>query len=579
MNRLVLSALGLALLASAAPSVGTAPGHPSTEPQPPGPSLPGQVDPAALYQCPMHPWIKSDRAGARCTICGMELVTVTGGSGTGDPNLVVLSPAQAAVTGVATRPVTRGRLLRTLRVNGVIEDDDTRHRILAARVPGRIERLHVNYVGAEVEAGTPLATVFSPEMLTAQRQYVERIKAGAVASPLSERAAARERLLELGLTEEEIRILEGTLKPTAMVNVRAPLSGTVVTRSVYEGQYVRTNDPLFEVGDFSRMWFVFDAYGPDLAWLKVGQTVEVRVPSRPGQVFTAPISFIDPSLDPATRTARVRVVLENPERRLHHRETAEGEVAALGPETLLVPRSAVLQHGGRPIVYVAAEGEQNGHGHGDGDTHGQGYRARELRLGRVGDTEAEVLAGLDEGERVVTQAGFVLDAQAQLAHAAVQVAAAAPVPVVPARVPSAPPPISETAYGLLKSLVFAAADAGAALAADDLAAYRQGLPALRSALAAYLKADPRAARSDLAAFTGKLSDPADLDAARRDFEPFSTAVADLARAEQMPQREQVWVYQCPMSPVLGTARWVSRTQALRNPFFGARMLECGEELK
>ena len=96
-------------------------------------------------------------------------------------------------------------------------------------MPGRIEKLQVNYVGAEVEAGAPLATVFSPEMLTAQRQYVERIKAGAVASSLSERAAARERLLELGLTEEEIRILEGTLKPTAMVNIRAPLSGTVVS--------------------------------------------------------------------------------------------------------------------------------------------------------------------------------------------------------------------------------------------------------------------------------------------------------------------------------------------------------------
>ncbi len=573
MNRLVLSALGLALLASAAPSAGSAPGNPSAESQPPGQSRPTDVHPAAVYQCPMHPWIKSERAGARCTICGMELVAVTGGSGTDDPGLVVLSPAQAAVTGVSTSPVTRGRLLRTLRVNGVIEDDDTRHRILAARVPGRIERLQVNYVGAEVEAGTPLATVFSPEMLTAQRQYVERIKAGAVASSLAERAAARERLLELGLTEEEIRILEGTLKPTAMVNVRAPLSGTVVTRSVYEGQYVRTNDPLFEVGDFSRMWFVFDAYGPDLPWLKVGQTVEVRVPSLPGQVFAAPITFIDPSLDPRTRTARVRVTLENPERRLHHRETAAGEVAARGPETLLVPRSAVLQHGGRPIAYVAADGT------GEAADPGQAYRARELRLGRVGDTEAEVLAGLDEGERVVTQAGFILDAQAQLAHAAVQVAAAAPVPVVPAPVEAGPPPITEAAYGRLKTLVFATADAGAALAADDLAAYRQGLPALRSALAAYLKADPRAARSDLAAFTASLSDRADLDAARRDFEPFSTAVTDLARAEQLPQREQIWVYQCPMSPVLGTARWVSRTHVLRNPFFGAKMIGCGDELK
>ena len=528
---------------------------------------PGHVHAATVYQCPMHPWIKSDKPGQRCTICGMELVAAAGaGAGaTFDPNLVTLNAAQAAVTGVETSEVRRGTLRRTLRVSGVIEDDDTRHRILAARVPGRVEKLQVNYVGAEVEAGAPLATVFSPEMLTAQRQYVERIKAGAVASSQSERSAARERLLELGLTEEEIRILEGTSKPTAMVNIRAPMSGTVVSRAVYEGQYVKTNDPLFEIGDFSRMWFVFDAYEPDLAWLRLGQTVEVSVPSQGGQVLTAPISFIEPSLNEKTRTARVRVTLENPERRLRHRETAQAVVAVTTPEALLVPRAAVLQHGGRPVVYV--------------DQGGQGYRAREVRLGRVGDTDAEVLSGLGAGDRVVTQAALILDSQAQLAHAAIDVAAAEPVPVLPAKVPAGTPPHSDAAYGLLRTLVFATADAATALAADDLPAYRKGLPALRAALAAYLAGYAPAAHGELAAFTGKLPDASDLDAARRAFEPFSTAVADLARAEHLQHREQVWIYQCPMSPVLGTARWLSRAHQLRNPFFGLAMPGCGDEVK
>jgi len=526
---------------------------------------------AILYQCPMHPWIKADKPGQRCTICGMELVAATGGSAGSalDPNLVTLNAAQAAVTGVATSEVRRGILIRTLRVSGVIEDDDTRHRILAARVPGRIEKLQVNFVGAEVAAGAPLATVFSPEMLTAQRQYVERIKAGAVASPLSERAAARERLLELGLTEEEIRILEGTLKPTAMVNIRAPMSGTVVSRAVYEGQYVKTNDPLFEIGDFSRMWFVFDAYEPDLAWLRLGQTVDLAVPSQPGRVLSAPVTFIEPSLNEQTRTARVRVVLENPERRLRHRETAQAAVALTLPETLLVPRAAVLQHGGRPVVYVESPP-------GGGVA---GYRAREVQLGRVGDRDLEVVSGLAAGDRVVTQAALILDSQAQLAHAAVEVAAAEPVPVLPAKVQAGTPPHNDAAYGLLRTLVFAGADAAAALAADDLAGYRAGLPALRAALAAYLGGYVPAARGDLAAFTGKLPDPPDLDAARRAFEPFSTALADLARTEHIQHREQVFIYQCPMSPVLGTARWVSRAHELRNPFFGSAMLGCGDEVK
>ena len=260
---------------------------------------PGPAEAGHTYQCPMHPWIKSDRPG-KCTICGMELVAANSGTAAAardvDPNLVTLTPASAAVTGVQTAEVKRAPLVRTLRIAGVIDDDDTRHRILAARVPGRVEKLFVNFVGAEVTEGAPLATIYSPEMLTAQRVYLERLKSGASAFTQSERSAAREKLLELGLTAEEVVILEHTLEPTAMLTVRAPMTGTVVTRAAYEGQYVQTNDRLFEIGDFSSMWFVFDAHESDLPWLRVGQSVEVTTESRPGQILTAPIAFIDPNL-------------------------------------------------------------------------------------------------------------------------------------------------------------------------------------------------------------------------------------------------------------------------------------------
>jgi Cu(I)/Ag(I) efflux system membrane fusion protein len=530
---------------------------------------PAGHDHAAVYQCPMHPWIKSDHPGAKCTICGMELVAApTGGMAATDPNIVTLAPASAAVVGVRTTAVKRDTLVRTLRVNGVVDDDDTRHRFLASRVPGRVEKLYVNYVGAEVEEGAPLAIIYSPEMLTAQRTYVERLKAGTTAFTRSERAAAREMLLDLGLNEMEIDILEHTLEPTAMVNLRAPMSGTVVSRWVYEGQQINSGRSdgdqtrLFEIGDFTSMWFVFDAYEPDLAWLRTGLAVEVAVASLPGRVFTAPIAFIDPNLDPQTRTAKVRVVLPNQDRALRHKQTGLARVRVEIPNILIVPRSAVLQHGAEPVVFV--------------EQADRAYLARRVRLGRVGDQTVEVVDGLKEGDRVVTEGGLVLDGQAQLARAAITGELAVPLPAVMEPAPAA---AADPGNGPFLALAFAAADAAVPLAADDFAGYLQQLPGFRAALLAYLASSPEAARGPLGKFKDGLPDRADLRSARRDFEPLSTAVADLARERHLPGREHLHVFQCPMAPVLGTGRWLSRDRHVRNPFFGSAMPECGDELK
>ena len=528
-------------------------------------------DHATVYQCPMHPWIKSDHADAKCTICGMVLVAApAGGQGATDPNLVTLTPASATVVGVRTTVVRRSTLERTLRVTGVIEDDDTRHRILTARVPGRVEKLFTNFVGAEVREGEPLAIIYSPEMLTAQRQYVERLKAGTNAFSASDRAAAREHVLDLGLTEEEVIILEHTLEPTAMVNIRAPMSGTVVARHVYEGQQLNKDQSeagtrLFELGDFSSMWFVFDAYEPDLAWLRSGQTVEVSAPSLAGRYLAAPIAFIDPNLNEATRTAKVRVVLPNLDRALLHKQTATGRVHLAVPDVLLVPRSAVLQHGAEPVVFV--------------EQADRAYLARRVRLGRIGDDTVEVVDGLKEGDRVVNEGGLILDGQAQLARAAVTGVLAEPAPVATIPAVMTASAADEAAYPSLKSLALAAADAAAVLAADDLAGYQKLLPTFRAALEAYLTGLPEATRSPLAKFRNGLPDRPDLRTARRDYEPFSTALADVAAAQHLQHRESLHVFQCPMSPVLGTGRWLSRTTQIRNPFFGSAMLECGDELK
>jgi membrane fusion protein, copper/silver efflux system len=510
---------------------------------------------ASVYQCPMHPWIKSDRPG-KCTICGMDLVAAAPAAAAPE-GIIALNASIITTIGVQTSVVSRQALTRTVRVTGEIDDDDTRHRILAARIPGRIEKLHINFVGAEIAAGAPLATLYSPEMLGAQRVLVERIRAGEVAFSASETAAARERLLELGLTGPEIAELEKSLAPSATVVLRAPMAGIVVAKSVYEGQYVQTSDRLFEIADFSHMWFVFDAYEQDIPWLRVGQRVQITTRAVPGELIEAPIAFIDPNFNDTTRTTKVRVVLPNPHFNatgeghvLFHRVLAEARVLVESPAVLAAPRSAVLDAGAGPVAYVDL-----------GDGH---YERRALRLGRSGDALVEVLAGLAEGERVVTTGALLIDAQAQLAReAATHVHGAAPAATAaPRDTPSAPETAAPPAGAALAALAATAADAADALANDDYARYRRILPGLRTA------------SSGLALPALDAGDS--LKAARRSFEPWSTAVADLLK----PHRAAlgVKVFQCPMSPVLHKGRWVQFSQPVKNPFFGSAMPDCSEEL-
>lgn len=506
-----------------------------------------------FYQSPMHPWIKSDKPG-KCTICGMDLVPVyEGDAGFETKNgLVTLTPATASVIGVQTSEVKTSALTRTLRVTGTIDDDDTRHRIVSAYTEVRLEKLFVNQVGQEFAAGQPLALVYSPELLQARQEFHALAQSGADSSLA---AAAREKLTRLGLLPEQIDALAKAESVTRETEILAPVGGSVLERNAYEGSYVMTGAPILTIADFSKMWFLFDAYEADLAWLRIGQNVDVVTPSHPGAVFTAPIAFINPNLDPMTRTARVRVVLDNAERKLLHRLTATGRVRVEVPDSTLVPRSAVLHTQAKPLVYV--------------DKGGGAYEPRTIEIAAAGDDYYAIRSGLRANERVVTQGALLLDGQAQLAHSA---SGDSP----------APPPMPEDHAAdieTLKPLVLAAADAADALANDDLEKYQKLIPSLQSDFAAYAKASPDAAKGPLAQFTEGLKSGPDLKAARRAFEVFSTAVADLAKSAHLHHSGVVKIYQCPMSPVLGSGRWLQRGEPLRNPFFGSAMSDCGEEIK
>jgi Cu(I)/Ag(I) efflux system membrane fusion protein len=532
------------------------------------------------YQSAMHPWIKSDQPG-KCTICGMDLTPVYEGEHglAAEAGLVTLSSNQLTVIHVATSLVRRQPITRTLAVAGSIDDNDQQHRVLSAYVDGRIERLFVNHLGAEVVAGQPLVAIYSPMLLTAVREYLTaRNSQGATLS-----ASAAWRLRQMGLTELQIAALPDSFSSTNLtVEVVAPMTGTVVAKEVYEGQYVKEGDKLFELADFSTMWFLFDAYERDLAWLQPGQVVEITAPSLPGRGFTNSIAFIDPNLREDTRSAKVRVELPNPvvadegqsRRLIRHRVYAEGRVRVVTQPVLVVPRSAVLSPGRQAVVYV-----ERGNG---------AYEQRAVTLGRAGDDEWEILTGLGEGERVVTRGNLVLDSQAQL-NADSQGVVLSPAGRPLAETPRLPALNSAQAAAVREFLTLADRVRDT-LAADDLAGFNALAPQLHGA-------QPKltAAMRDSAAWVAAVAtlgavshfDRApDLARARQQFHAFSLEAVAVARQARAADTNftGLKIYQCPMTKrafpgAPPKAEWLQFEGPVRNPYFGSEMLDCGTEVK
>jgi len=547
------------------------------------------------YQSAMHPWIKSDKPG-KCTICGMELVPVYEGDKGFDvtEGLVTLNTNSINVIHVQTAEVRRQPLQRTLHVAGTIEDDDTRHRILSAYVEGRIEKLAVNYIGAEVKQNQPLATLYSTVLLAAERDYLSAaLKMEAAESAelrkINEQllASATQRLRQLGLNNQQIQELPQKKELGITTEILAPMTGTVVARNVYEGQYVKEGEKLFEIADFSTMWFQFDAYERDLVWIQPGQKVDVTTPAAPGKVFTGTITFIDPNIKEMTRSAKVRVEIPNPlitengrpHRELFHKLFAEGIVKVELPQVLVVPRSAVLAAGQQGLVYV--------------DKQGGSYEQRAVKLGRAGDEFWEILGGLSEGERVVTTGNLLIDAQAQLNQSAKGASGAVVAPAHPGDSPAVTniyTPLTSSQSTAARSFLTLASSVSKALSSDNLDDFNQQAAKVHGALPELLKpfedAKPWHPLLDKLEAASHLEAAADLAAARKEFFPFSQAVVDFVKQLRSQEAEfkSLKIYQCPMAnqavpgaPPVGF--WLQTQPPLRNPFFGAPMIDCGTEVK
>lgn len=507
------------------------------------------------YQDSMHPWVKSDQPG-KCTICAMDLTPIYEGEkgfGGGD-NLVVLSSNSITVLNVQTDEVKRQKLDCTLPVAGTLEANETRKIIVAAPAPARIEKLNVAYAGVEVEEGQALITLFSPELIQ-KRGY---FRAGTANS------------------QSPGDLYSGTLF--------APQSGTVVERPVSAGQYVVEGEKLLTIADASVLWFRFNVYERQLSWITPGQSIDVTVQAVPGKTFPAVIAFVEPTLDDATRTVKVRADIANPivtvnghaQRLLRFGMYAEGRVRTDVPDVLAVSRTAILFPGAAAYAYV--------------DKGGGAYERRCVTLGRQGDELWEVLRGLEEGDRVVTSGNVLIDAQAQFNQRAMPdecvIAMASPssvVEVAHSAVVEAPAAFTPDQLKTLMDFLAVADGISRELAADrldQLLPYLDKLPVLVLPLASVFHGQPEWSPL-IARLTAAASwpVPANLEEARKTFLPFSTATVELVQRVrgQNEAFRSFKVYHCPMAPKPGL--WFQAKGPLRNPFYGAQMLTCGDEVQ
>jgi membrane fusion protein, copper/silver efflux system len=358
---------------------------------------------AEVWNCSMHPQIRMDKAG-KCPICAMDLIPlVQSGTSESDPEAVHFTKESAALANVMTTIVSTQSPVKELRLYGKVQADERLRQNQVAHLSGRIEKLLVNFTGELVSKGQKLAVIYSPELVTAQQELVEAAKTKQSQPEIYE--ASKEKLRQWKLTDDQISTIESSGNVQANIDIVSNTNGIVTARRVNSGDYVSQGSVLYEISDLSRVWVLFDAYESDLPFLKQGDKIDFTLQALPGTTYSGIVKFIDPVIDPTNRVAKVRVEINNPGAKLKPEMFATGIVKSNLKEfsdKLVIPRSAVLWTGKRSIVYVKQPGDE------------PIFKIREIELGPQLGESYVVTDGLNDGEEIVTDGAFSVDAAAQL---------------------------------------------------------------------------------------------------------------------------------------------------------------------
>ncbi len=349
------------------------------------------------YVCPMHPQIVRDEPGS-CPICGMDLVAKTlDASATGHPE-VKISNAVINSMGVRTAEARNQTLWKYIQTVGRIEYDETRLAHVHPRAEGWMEELSLRAEGDPVEKGQALGRLYSPEILSAQVDFLIALDQSAGKTRVEK---ARNRLRLLGVTEGTISAIQKSRQSINTVPVVANASGVVTKLGARQGMYVKPEMEIVTIADLSRIWVLVDVYEHQIDWLAQGLSAEIKVPAYPGRVWEGTVEYIYPELDPKSRTLRVRLAFDNPEGLLKANMFADVVIYG-GPkrEVLAVPAEAVIATGKRSSVVLALGGGR--------------FQPVDVVTGMESNGQVEILSGLSMGDQVVVSGQFLIDSESSL---------------------------------------------------------------------------------------------------------------------------------------------------------------------
>lgn len=529
-----------------------------------------QAEQNEVWTCSMHPQVRQPEPG-QCPICGMDLIPLSEEQSGMDPNMFRMTENAMKLANIRTMTVGRGDASKEIRLNGKVEVDERNSYTQTAHIPGRIEKLMINFTGEKVSRGQTLAIVYSPELVTAQAELLQAAEIKESQPELFK--AAKQKLRNWKISENQIENMLAKGEPIDRFPIRADVNGVVTELMADQGDHLALGAPIYQIANLKKLWILFDLYESDLTWVEEGSKIKYTVQSIPGKTFEGKINFIDPLINDNTRVATARIEVDNNDGKLKPGMFVSGVLTTnldqSSSNQIVIPETAVLWTGERSVVYLKTDMEE-----------GAGFELQEIELGpSLGDSYV-VKSGLKEGDKIVVNGTFTVDAAVQLAgkpsmmNPDIQNSDNEETGMkmeLPESFQIGFEKVIETYLKMKDALVEDNREAATKFA-------KQAVKDLNNTNVSEVSGMPAKHLEVIDRQFQAIANASDLEKQRAAFVILNNNFIPMVSNMNKIQKP-LYIQHCPMADNNLGADWISRSSEVKNPYYGSAMLGCGEVVK